>query len=148
MRDYLTLRHKLKKRGDFSAILHFTVAVNSSIMNTTHSLKWERSCTYSADQLYFTSYDRHYIWVSMSFWCYLMYKLACRGCGVITNKTKYGWSNLRYILYMTEGMTPLELNMRVFVNLFHPKYSLSNLLWFGGYSFVLVFVLITAMCNS
>jgi hypothetical protein len=67
MRDYLTLRHKLKKRGDFSAILHFTVAVDSSIMNTTHFLKCERSGTYSASQLYFTSYDRHYIWVSMSF---------------------------------------------------------------------------------
>ena len=37
----LILRHKLKKRGDFSAILHFTVAVNFSVMNKTHSLKLE-----------------------------------------------------------------------------------------------------------
>ena len=49
---------------------------------------------------------------------------------------------------MTEGMAPMELKMRVFVNLFYPKYSLSNLLWFGRYSFFLVFMLINAMSYS
>ena len=104
MRDYLKLRHKLKKRGDFSAILHFTVAVDSSIMNKTHSLKWERSGSYSAAQLY--SYDRHYIWVSMSCWCYLIYKLSCRDAGLSTIKQNTGEVTLE-ISFIWQKICPL-----------------------------------------
>jgi len=37
----IILRHKLKERNStFIAVLHFTVTVVSSIMRTTHMLKW------------------------------------------------------------------------------------------------------------
>jgi len=40
MRDYPTLRHKIKyKNRTFIAVLHLTVTVGSSTMSNTHTLK-------------------------------------------------------------------------------------------------------------
>ena len=93
-KDYPTLyfRHKLKEQCFyFIFYLHFTVTLGSSTLryNSYSKMSVKRPLVCSWVVL-FTSVDNRYIWVSLSFWCHLVYKMLFPDTGLSTRKQNMG----------------------------------------------------------